>query len=502
MTEQEEFEFRLRLERERGGGSVPAQEAPAEPSSALERFGRGFAAPFVGSVQGGANVSGMGDEWYNQVASDFARKQKQNAAGELDIAGGVGQALNPINLLASRLGPTAAGATFGATTPVETTGGADYASKVAQNTAIDAAGGKVLNVVGRRLISPLMDQGKQALVRAGVNLTPGQRGGALARGIEAVTEKVPLIGSLVKNRKADAIADYTRAQGRRILDRIGEQLPDNVRAGQDMVRHVTQAVGREYDRVLAAGRAVVDRPLMQQVQQIYQRIGQLPAAERQRAMTMVNNYLVDPLWRNGRMAGEEVQRMVGQLRARAASHARSQNPLDGDIADILNESRRALIGSFERSSSPRVAQAYAAVRGAYADLVPVQQASGAAQAVEGVFDPRQHLTAITARSTRGQRGQGAVRGQQEAQDALRVLGTMPRRADDAGMSAVGVNLPTALMPVGAATAAGYTRPGMALVNALLNRRPEGADALAALLQEQGGSGTAAIVDMLRQQGQQ
>lgn len=500
-TPDEAIKARIEKIRAEGMGAAPqptaAPQLPqAEPAPMLERAARGFAAPFVGTVQAGAKAIGA-DYPYG---SEFAQQSREKAGGELDLAGLLGQATNPINLLAARGGPMLAGAAFGATNPVDESQGG-FLEQKATETGLNAAGGKLFNMAGARLLSPETNAAAKSLLQSGVNLTLGQRGGPISKGIEAVVEKTPIIGSLVKDRKTQAIEQWNRKLGSEVMDTIGQKLPKTVEAGHDLMKHVGDAVSNEYKRVLSAGSAAFDGPMQQADIVLNQMIKKLPVKEARQARQIIDNYVIDPITKSGRLTGAELQQAVATLRDLSQKYSRSTAPLDGEIGKIVTKARQALIGSFERNSPPAVGQAFQKVRSAYASLVPMEKAAATAK---GAFDPKQLLSAITSKAPRKTAAQGRVLGQKQAQEALEVLGTMPKPNNYVDMAAgsvipgIGAALAAKPAAMAAALSAGaYTKPGMAVANVLMNARPEAVQQLAPLLRKRGGSYTAALVEALR-----
>lgn len=491
-----------KIRAERIGETQPAlpvaqQPSPAQsPAPMMERAARGFAAPFVGTAQAGAKAIGAEYPYGRQ----FARESRDKAGGELDIAGAMGQAVNPINLLAALGGPVAAGAAFGATNPVDDSSGDFLTQKIAE-TGLNAAGGKLLNMAGARLLSPEMSASAKSLLQSGVNLTLGQRGGAISKGIEAIVEKTPVIGSLVKDRKTEAIEQWNKKLGNEVLETIGQKLPKGVEAGHDLMKHVGDAVSNEYKRVLSAGAAAFDGPMQQADIVLNQMIKKLPVKEARQARQIIDNYVIGPMTKSGRMTGNELQQAVATLRDLSQKYSRSTVPLDSEIGKIVTKARQALIGSFERNSPPAVGQAFQKVRSAYATLVPMEKAAASAK---GAFDPKQYLSAVTSKAPRKTAAQGRLLGQKEAQEALEVLGTMPKPNNyvelAAGSVIPGAAALLAAKPaaMAAALSAGaYTKPGMAVANLLMNSRPEAVQQLAPLLRNYGGSYTASLADALR-----
>ncbi|MBH9642337.1 transglycosylase SLT domain-containing protein [Burkholderia vietnamiensis] len=446
---------------------APAQPNAPQSHSSIAAFGAGLGHGFGSTVLGAQQLLGKGLQQFDatkgagdwlvsdatqgakNLDADYAGYQQTNpvAAGAGNIGGQVAPALllpggqaqiarigSGVGRLAARSAVGAAqGSVMGATQPV-VNDGQDFAQQKLSQIGAGAAGGALGAPVGAaigRVLAPVGSAAVTALRNAGITPTIGQMLGPVASNLEQKATSLPLAGNLINSGRQQAVQQFNRAVGNDALAPIGETLPNNVRAGADMVQHVQQTIGQRYQDIARNGRVVMDAPLQKDIATLQAGIAQDAPALAGRFNNIVNNQLTGK--NGGNLTGDQwasTRSMINQqIRNHSGFNASSD---DRVMADYLQQLQDSITSNAEHYSAQSVQQQLGQANAAWARYKALEKAAGmkGAQAYDNVFTPNQYLSASRAGQTAAQRatsssGQGFP-AQNLAQTAQSVLGnTVP-----------------------------------------------------------------------------
>ena len=408
------------------------------------------------------------------------------------LAGGVAATL-PAAMIpgAATIGGSAAiGAGMGALQPV--TAGEFWVEKMKQaglGAAVGGAGGAISQGISR-ILSPQTGAAQRMLMAEGVELTPGQVAGGMAKRIEDASTSIPIMGGQVAKQQQRAIESFNRAAINRGLGEIGEKLPDGM-VGREAIEYAGKKIGDAYDPLLARMTLRADQQFIADSTALAQNAQAALAPERaQQLANILQTKLGRHMSGQGTMTGQKFKLAdseLGRLARQFSSSADADQRMLGEtIRDMQSVMRDALA-----RSNPRLAPELRKIDKAFATNLRVERAAASVAATDGVFTPAQLQNAVKALDSSGRKRQFA-RGNALLQDladagkevlpsAVGNSGT----ADRAGLMAMGGALATgqwwAPMAAGVGAAA-YTRPGIASMRALLTQRPAVAGTIAELLE--------------------
>jgi hypothetical protein len=319
-------------------------------------------------------------------------------------------------------GPAAAalgGALGGATQPDVMKPGAsagDYWHEKAKDLAIGAATGGVFGGVGAAAArGGAAIRGVRApgtgpvptLARAGVQMTPGQLGrgagglvGKLVGRAEDALKSWPILGDVIRRAGSLSLHDFNRAVINQALDPIGKTLSKGIAAGRDAVRTAAAMISDEYDRILSDKglRFSVDPKFQQDILGIYRSARGQPGQMDAELQKVFRSSIFERLkLRPGAppsMDAAAFKMAESRLNTLATRYMRSPDVDQQLLGEHIKEAVFAMRSALERQN-PTAAKDLANVNAAYAMLVRVEKAAGAAKE-DGVFTPSQLLSAIRA----------------------------------------------------------------------------------------------------------
>lgn len=312
-------------------------------------------------------------------------------------------------------------------------------------TAGALAGAGLVRGVARG-ISPVVDKSVKRLANAGVTMTPGQRGGRIARFAEQASESIPIIREPIKAAKARGVEQFNRAWINEALADIGEKLPEKAGVGRSAIEFAQEAEGRAFDRALSKIAALPDEPFSQGLTATGEKAAQLPPNLATAFSYTMNNEIAPLLTGKQAIDGETLQRVHRLLQKRAAGADKAADGMGDMLGDAYREVRDHFMGLAQRQAGDGAAE-FAKANAASAKLQRVYDAASRPQSVDGVFTPS---TAASAASRKGfgtstrNLARGEARMQSLADAAKAVLpdtlpnsGTADRAAWITGLGALG-----------------------------------------------------------------
>jgi len=434
-----------------------------------------------------------------------------------DIAG---QIANPIPLGKAKAvgtlgGMALQGAKAAALTPTEGTeeGYGDFLKNKAIQTAEGAGAGAVLGKAGQAILNPIVSASVQKLKDLGMTrFTPGQLlsdvpfiGEGIQKAEKAMTS-LPVAGSMIQNAFRGVNEDFNRAMVNRVLAPMGQQLGKGVKAGEDMMKVMNDAIANAYDTItpkLSLGNMVYKdatnpsgftstvKVLNDKLADVTQG---LPSAPGYDLAGMVkkefDKHILDPLTNMAQgksMTGEEFRNAEKNLGATAYNYLKNPQTYDVGVAlrDLQGELRKELA-----IQNPKLAEELKGIHLAFRRHLPIEQAASMLGAEGRVFTPGQLESGIKAKGGKNAFLQGQAPLYDESQAALDVLGrNLPSSgtAERTGvMSLLGLGgaglagIPGALHAVAVPTltaGAIYNKPVLGALTKLATERPDWMKAL-------------------------
>jgi len=433
-------------------------------------------------------VSGFGSagDWLIQNAQTGSQKIESEAepyrkaapAGAL-VGDMVGMA--PVEMATRGMpgGPVtraaASGAIAGGLQPTKP--GSDFLTEKAKGVTEGAAGGAVAGAGGKLLsgaIAPTLNKDAAALVARGVQLTPGQMAGGVAKRAEDALSSVPIVGSFIGAAQRKSIESFNRSVIDDALSPIGARLPKNVEMGHDAVAKAHDLVSDAYDQVLPKLVFRRDAQFDSEMGNLRSLATNMPPDQAKQFDSLIQNNLFSRLGTAGAMLGDNLKIVESDLGKFASDYKSSSVASERQLGDAVREAQRIVRTTLERQN-PADAPRLQAINAAFARLVRVEGAAGNRPVSGGLFTPADLLGAIKRGDTSSRKAAtatGRALGQDFATSAQNVLpsatansGT-PERAMWAGV--VGGSYfenPKIALGLGAATAP-YTGPALAGINKL------------------------------------
>lgn len=469
-----------------------ATSIPQKVSGALKGIGKGIIDPFVGLSQLSAHADPlrfMKDPLYSKLEEKVGvpltaeSLDKSINQGELEYQKGregfdtprlVGNILSPLNLATSLvggpslLGNVVSGVSSGLFQPVPE---GNFDEEKFKQLGVGAGAAGVAGLVGRgisRVVSPRVSPDLQLLRGLGVTPTLGQRLGPTASRAEQGLMSFPVLGDAIRGARNRSIADYNRGLGNRVLENIGQSLPDDVPAGHQMISHLERSLRDNYDSLLPNLTGNMDSQFRQEIANVQTMGLLLPQQQRDQLDRILQTQVFDKFTPQGMASGETLKEVEHQLGTLAHGYMRSQDFDHQSLGRALRESQRVLRSMIERNN-PQVGGELQNANAAWADFLRVEKAATKAGGNEGVFSPSNFLQAtkeLDPTRRKSQFAQGRARLQEEAEAGHRVLGATVPDSGTAYRSLLGLGL---IGGIGGASAVGY--PGSALLTSMLAMAP-------------------------------
>ena len=380
------------------------------------------------------------------------------------------------------------GAAFGSLAPVTDNQDNFWGEKGKQaaiGSALGVVGGQVMKGAGK-VLNPVIDAGKQALVDAGVTLTPGQLMGGIAHTIEDKLTSAPVLGDIIKGAQGRGVNSLNQAVYSRTLQPLEDagfniSIPKTV--GRDAVDSVTDQVKNAYNTILPKLSFKPDQQFTEEFQNIRGMAAQLPTAQASRFENILKNNLFNKMTPQGNMNGESLKAVESDLSSLAKGYQSDSLFDNRQLGSAIQSTLDSIRGSLSRTN-PELAQQLSKVNEAFANLVRLQKAAASTGAKDGVFTPAQLSQAVRS-SDSSVRKNAYARGSAFMQDlsdpAKSVLSQTIPDSGTAGRgflnlalgAAAGGHFVTPAIPIAVGGAAlPYTSGGQKIMQMLIAQRPE------------------------------
>ena len=333
-----------------------------------------------------------------------------------------------------------------------------------------------------RLAMPRSSVGGEAqkLIQEGISLTPGQRMGGAVQTFEESATSLPFLGGAIKGAQKRGIEDFNRAAINRALKPIGEKLDDNTPVGRSAIEEMLEKTSKAYDDLLPNMRFEMDVRFRSQLNELIESAQFLSPATANKFNKIVETNIAKKLDAKGGISGETFKGIEEDLGKLATKLSGAMEIEGRQLAGATKELQTLIRESLQRTN-PNQAQQLRQINKSYRLGSIVEDASGRAPGKNaGVFTPSNLDRAVKSAKTFGKAKRAYVKGKAPMQDlsdpavqrlsqTLPESGTAPRALTAMLLGGgAGAIDPTAGVLTGLA-AGGYTRPGQAALNFILNR---------------------------------
>ena len=287
----------------------------------------------------------------------------------------------------------------------------------------------------------------------GVQPSIPQQMGGLAKNVEDLAMRAPVVGSAISGSRERQLEQLNRGVGLTALQSIGKSIPKGIKAGFDLVDHVDNEIGKVYQQATDMVPSInVDQAFVNDLQTISQRKGDLPTS----VADQFDRIMHDRLMRlgSGNASGETIKTIhseLGKLQGEAAKKG------EMTLSEMLGDTRRAVMGIVERAD-PNAGALIKAADQAWMPYSIMNDAAAAASAKGGVFNASQLQTQVRAAGKRlgsNMTGKGKAPLQDIATAASRTLPDQfgnPGTANAVALGGLGVGAMTS--PLQTAAVAG------------------------------------------------
>lgn len=317
------------------------------------------------------------------------------------------------------------------------------------------------------------------LKEVGVTTTIPQRMGGMAKQVEDLAQRAPILGPAISGSRNRQVEQLNRGVALKALEPVGLTLPKDLKPGFETVNYVDDALGSVYDEAAKlVPSARVDQPFIDDLASIAERKADLATPTADQYDRIIEQRL-------SRLArpdadGALVKKIHGELGGLQREAARKG---ETTLSSMIGDTRRALMGIIGRASPEAGAMINQADQG-WQVYSMMNDAAAKASNRGGVFLPGQLNTEVRA-AGRGigsnMTGKGLAPLQELATAATQTIPDQfgnPGTANAVGLGALGMGVLTApaqAIPAAGALA-GAATPYYLMGRKIIERLPENASA--------------------------
>ena len=320
-------------------------------------------------------------------------------------------------------------------TPQERLSAASRAARDPLTLTLGSAGGAL--ATPRRAKPPRrVDPDVALLAKEGVQLTPGQMRGGMAKAAEDAATSQPMLGQAITARREEGVDSFGRAVINRALKKVDDALPEGL-IGTDAVKYAGDKISKGYEAALPSRIVRADAGFADDAREAFANVGTMtPKAQRQLA-DILDQRVTSRLPQNGAMDGDLYKLIQSDLDYEVGRFSSSTDADQRAIGQAIEGVQTALENAARRQD-PAFAKRIDALDSAWAELARIETAAAKTNDLSGRFTPQQYAQAVKSADGRVRR-RGIARGEALSQDlagaAVRVLpskigesGTAPRAA--------------------------------------------------------------------------
>lgn len=317
----------------------------------------------------------------------------------------------------------------------------NYWTKKSEEAGIGAAAGLVGNAVASRAASalaPVLRDKVRTLMSEGIELTPGMVKGGAAKAAEDKLSSMPILGDAIVAARQRAYQDFNRAAWNRVLEPLGEKVPDTVKMGRDAMDYVGKRLSDEYGQILPNLKltSIQNDPAWAQdmADAVTKARGSLPDSEFATFEKIVRSQLEQKLGPAGSsIDGDLINGIDSQLGTEVRGYKGSGEHDKRKLGQALEDVQESFRDLLERQN-PTQKDALQKVRRGYANYVRVGKAASSqgSGTTEGIFSPAQLNAAVRSEdSTARKMGYGKGKALlQDLSDAAQAV--LPSHYPDSG----------------------------------------------------------------------
>lgn len=334
---------------------------------------------------------------------------------------------------------------------------------------LGAAGGAMAPAT-RRAPKPV-DPNVRKLAQEGVQMTPGQMRGGMAKTLEDQATSLPILGPAIQEARQSSLNSMNRAIANRTLKPVGETLPAGIEAGTDAIKYVGDRLSAGYEKAIPQRTIRADPAFADDARAAMANVNTMTPAAVERLNNIIDQRVTSRLGQGGVMDGATFKQIQSELSYEASRFKGAQDPDLREIGVILDNVRGALDGAARRQD-PQFARTMDQLDAGWAELTRWENAASKAGVEGGIVTPSQYDAAVRMGDKRVRR-RGYARGEALGQDfSSAAKAVLPSKvpnsgtADRAGLGAV-LSVPGAIMgtmaggPVGGAIGGTVALGGLA-----------------------------------------
>lgn len=375
-------------------------------------------------------------------------------------------------------------------TPTDTQSG-NYSDFIKDKFVQDLEGlglGAGLSKLGQMATNPQVSESMKKLKNMGMNaFTPGQLmsdipivGPGIRKAEQALTS-LPLAGSIITNATENVYRDFNRALANNVLKPLGDKVPKDIPAGNQMIDYVKKSINDAYEGVVQNAHF----------------IDHFDPSTRTTTVERLWNGLLDKTASlvpdQAKIAGKDITdniiNHIDSTKVMTGSQFRNMEKYLGERANTFYEKGATDLGNAYQKvqemlrkeleiQNPAIARELSSAHEAFKRFIPIEKAAAMRGADKGMFSPQQFKGQAEASAGKAATASGTGMSIPEAQAGVDVMGkqmpssgTSERLMTSKGVLEGGANLATMGAPI-LTTALGYSMPAMKLMTGLATSRPD------------------------------
>jgi hypothetical protein len=261
------------------------------------------------------------------------------------------------------------------------------------------------------------------LKAAGVQPAEHQAAGGTTQRFVESAKSNPYMGEGVREAERKAGESFNRGLYNKVLEPLGEKVPDSFPTGRDGVKAIKTKMDREFEAVLPHVRVVMDKPTTDALAEIRTAAAKLGAPQEQQFEHILNQdvlHKIGPDGMDGRTFKSVESDLLRQARALKGAQDPNQQGLGRRLEDVVDVLRQDMIDHSPAKYKARLT----ALNSSYARFTRLEDAAARRQGGAGEITPQDLLAAVkkgdhTVRKGAFARGDALL--QDFAEDADRVL---------------------------------------------------------------------------------
>jgi hypothetical protein len=348
--------------------------------------------------------------------------------------------------------------------------------------------GAGLSKLGQMATNPQVSESMKKLKDMGMKaFTPGQLmsdipivGPGIRKAEQALTS-LPLAGSVITNATENVYRDFNRSLANNVLKPLGDKVPKDIPAGNQMIDYVRTAINDSYEGVVQNAHFIDHfdpQTRTTTVERLWNgvldKISPLVPKQAEIAGKDITDNIINHIDNTKVMTGAQFRNMEKYLGERANTfYEKGATDLGNAYQKVQDMLRKEL-----EVQNPAIARELSLAHEAFKRFIPIEKAAAMRGADKGMFSPQQFKGQAEASAGKAATASGTGLSIPEAQAGVDVMGkqmpssgTSERLFTTKGVLEGGANLLTYGVPL-ITTALGYSMPAMKGMTALATSRPD------------------------------